>query len=53
MLTVQEDLQRVVISFLKLYRFGVSKALIRKVSESGYDAPTPVQMQAIPILLQV
>ena len=53
MLAVQEDLQRFVMSLLKLYRFGVSKAIIRNVSEIGYDAPTPVQMQAIPILLQV
>jgi ATP-dependent RNA helicase DDX52/ROK1 len=30
----------------------IHPALLRNVQQSGYDAPTPIQMQAIPILLQ-
>jgi ATP-dependent RNA helicase RhlE len=30
---------------------GLSESLLRAISEKGYDAPTPVQAQAIPIVL--
>jgi ATP-dependent RNA helicase RhlE len=30
---------------------GLSAALIRAVSEKGYGAPTPIQVQAIPVIL--
>ncbi|KAL1377587.1 hypothetical protein pipiens_016161 [Culex pipiens pipiens] len=32
--------------------YNVSNQLIKNVSECGYRAPTPVQMQAIPVLLE-
>lgn len=32
--------------------FNVSNQLIKNIVESGYKAPTPVQMQAIPVLLE-
>ncbi|XP_065084624.1 probable ATP-dependent RNA helicase DDX52 [Ochlerotatus camptorhynchus] len=33
-------------------RFNVSNQLIKNIVECGYKAPTPVQMQAIPVLLE-
>ena len=31
---------------------GLSAELLRAVSEQGYTEPTPIQSQAIPVLLQ-
>lgn len=31
---------------------GLSKPILRAVSEEGYTAPTPIQQQAIPVILQ-
>ena len=33
-------------------QLGLSAELMRAVSEQGYDAPTPVQAQAIPVVLE-
>jgi ATP-dependent RNA helicase DDX52/ROK1 len=33
--------------------YGMKEILIRNVSEMGYHVPTPIQMQAIPLMLQV
>ena len=30
---------------------GLSPALLRALSEQGYDTPTPIQTQAIPLVL--
>ncbi|MBT4391981.1 MAG: DEAD/DEAH box helicase, partial [Euryarchaeota archaeon] len=30
---------------------GLSKKLLRAISDEGYDTPTPVQAQCIPLLL--
>ena len=32
---------------------GLSDELLRAVSESGYDTPTPIQQQAIPSVLMM
>jgi len=31
---------------------GLSQAIVRAVSERGYTEPTPIQAQAIPVVLQ-
>ena len=31
---------------------GLSAALVRAVTEKGYPEPTPVQRQAIPVILE-
>lgn len=33
--------------------FGISNQLIQNVKNGGYESPTPIQMQAIPIMLKV
>ena len=32
-------------------QFGLTEALARAVRESGYTVPTPIQAQAIPVVL--
>ena len=34
-------------------RYNVSQTIINNLTSSGYTEPTPIQMQAIPIMLQV
>ena len=31
---------------------GLAEPLVRAVTEAGYDTPTPIQEQAIPVMLQ-
>lgn len=34
-------------------RYKISRVLLRNVADLGYEAPTPVQRQAIPAMLEV
>jgi len=41
-------------SFKKLQdEFSLAPALVQNLQASGYTHPTPIQMQAVPIMLQV
>ena len=42
------SLHKVIMSFSSL---GLSDAIVRAVTETGYTAPTPIQLQAIPAVL--
>ena len=35
------------------YRFKCPSYVLQNLASSGYDTPTPVQMQAIPLMLNV
>ena len=37
---------------MKFSDLGLAEPLVRAVHEHGYDTPTPIQAQAIPIVLQ-
>ncbi|XP_043784797.1 probable ATP-dependent RNA helicase DDX52, partial [Apis laboriosa] len=42
-----------VLEFIELSRdYGISKKLINNIINCGYQYPTPIQMQAIPVMLQ-
>jgi ATP-dependent RNA helicase DDX52/ROK1 len=48
-----KDIADPLTSFDQLARHSlINPALLRNVSQAGYTAPTPIQMQAIPVLLQ-
>lgn len=48
-----KDIADPITSFEQLERQKlIQAALLRNVKQAGYTAPTPIQMQAIPILLQ-
>ena len=34
-------------------RFGISKTLIKNITNCGYEEPTPIQMQAVSIMMKV
>ena len=36
-----------------LFRYSVPSYLLKNISDLGYNEPTPVQMQTIPLLLHV
>jgi ATP-dependent RNA helicase RhlE len=38
-------------SFMSFSKLGLSDSIVRAVTERGYTEPTPIQMQAIPIVL--
>jgi ATP-dependent RNA helicase RhlE len=38
--------------FMSFDTLGLSAELLRAVAEEGYDTPTPIQSQAIPVILQ-
>lgn len=38
-------------SFDTFEQFGLNKALLRAIDEVGYEAPTPIQIKTIPLLL--
>src|ERR1700755_1500972 len=46
---MRDHLKRLLMSFADL---GLKPELLRAVSEKGYDAPTPIQAQAIPTVLE-
>ncbi len=37
---------------MKFTELGLSEPLLRAIADQGYDTPTPIQMQAIPAVLQ-
>ena len=37
---------------MKFTDLGLAEPLLRAVAEQGYDTPTPIQVQAIPAVLQ-
>lgn len=39
--------------FSIVYRFGCEAYLLRNLAELGFEEPTPIQRQAIPVLLSV
>ena len=41
-----------VLSFMSFNSLGLSAELLRAVSEQGYSEPTPIQRQAIPVVLK-
>ncbi|MGA9421083.1 MAG: DEAD/DEAH box helicase, partial [Rhodanobacteraceae bacterium] len=36
---------------MSFHSLGLSPALLRALAEQGYDAPTPIQTAAIPVVL--
>lgn len=47
-----EDVPYPVSNFTKMHkRYDLDDALVQNMKKSGYETPTPVQMQAIPILM--
>ena len=37
---------------MKFTDLGLSAEILRAIAEQGYDTPTPIQQQAIPVVLQ-
>ena len=46
------DVYVTIINFLSS-RFKLSKTILANLRKNGYDTPTPIQMQGIPILMKV
>ncbi|RWS04637.1 putative ATP-dependent RNA helicase DDX52-like protein, partial [Dinothrombium tinctorium] len=47
-----EDIPKPIESFAALEKYGASETLLENIEKVGYKQPTPVQMEAMPLMIQ-